>query len=257
LSKGEEVEKNKNKNKYGTKCEVYSFGILLWEIAECRIPYEGFKDMEEITKEVTKGHRESFTESTDIPEKYRSLVNKAVGQNPDHRPTFAKMLIDLQDIFKNVPARLSLIKSVINIKCIKWNKLTDISKVSSGHFGSVSRALWLNTNDYVILKKLNNSNDIQEDALQHEIKMLNRAHACENIIRFIGITQEPQSNNYCIVMEYADSGDLRAYLAKNFSLLDWDQKHQLAFDITNGIHYLHEENIIHRDLVSLFFTLYF
>ena len=55
-------------------------------------------------------------------------------------------------------------------------------------------------------------------------------------------------------MEYADSGDLRAYLAKTFSSLDWNQKRQLAFDITKGVHYLHKENIIHRDLVG-FFTL--
>ena len=65
---------------------------------------------------------------------------------------------------------------------------------------------------------------------------------------------DPQNYNYCIVMEYADGGDLRAYLKNN--PLSWDeenqkyQKYQLAFDITNGIHYLHKENILHRDLVS-------
>ena len=102
------------------------------------------------------------------------------------------MLIDLQDIFKEyTPTRkLSLfIKSAVNLKYIKWNKLTDISKLGSGHFGSVSKARWSNTSDYIVFKKLNNSNDIQEDAFQHEIKMLNRAHACENIVRFIGITR--------------------------------------------------------------------
>jgi len=50
-------------------------------------------------------------------------------------------------------------------------------------------------------------------------------------------------------MEYADSGDLRDYLGKNSSL-DWDQKYQLAFDITNGVRYLHKEDILHRDLVG-------
>ena len=58
-------------------------------------------------------------------------------------------------------------------------------------------------------------------------------------------------------MEYADGGDLQNYLKKNFSSFNWNKKHQLAFDITNGLYYLHNENIIHRDLVrySLFTVL--
>ena len=56
-------------------------------------------------------------------------------------------------------------------------------------------------------------------------------------------------------MEYADGGDLRFYLEKTFSTLCWNKKYQLAFDITNGIHYLHNENIIHRDLVGIFFSI--
>ena len=192
MNKEEEAGKSESKTEYDTKCEVYSFGILLWEIAECKPPYSQFEDIEEITREVISGYRESFTEETDVPDKYQNLVRQAVDYDPNHRPTFAKLLIDLQDIFKEyTPARRlsSFIKSAININYIKWNKLADISKLGSGHFGSVSKARWLNTNDYVVIKKLNGSSDIQEDALQHEIKMLNKAHACENIIRFIGITQ--------------------------------------------------------------------
>ncbi len=93
-------EKNESK-KYDTKCEVYSFGILLWEIAECRIPYGQIDDFMEITKKVIGGYRESFTPSIDIPEAYKDLVNKAVDQNPGLRPMFSKMLTDLQEIFKN------------------------------------------------------------------------------------------------------------------------------------------------------------
>ena len=74
LTKGEEVGKS-DKTKYDTKCEVYSFGILLWEIAECRTPYEGFEDFMDITRKVVNGYREDFTSDSIIPEKYHDLLD--------------------------------------------------------------------------------------------------------------------------------------------------------------------------------------
>ena len=38
--------------KYDYKCEVYSFGILLWEIAEERIPYQGKDEVLDIADPV-------------------------------------------------------------------------------------------------------------------------------------------------------------------------------------------------------------
>ncbi len=103
----EREKKNANK-RYDVKCEVYSFGIILWEIAECRTPYE-FNDLDfqEITKKIVGGYREPFTPGTNIPETYQNLVNRAVNPNPDLRPTFAKMLTDLSDLFKNLPLSCS------------------------------------------------------------------------------------------------------------------------------------------------------
>jgi serine/threonine protein kinase len=51
-------------------------------------------------------------------------------------------------------------------------------------------------------------------------------------------------------MQYADGGDLRKYLQQNFATLTWDNKFKLAYQIAKGIKYLHEENILHRDLHS-------
>jgi serine/threonine protein kinase len=53
-------------------------------------------------------------------------------------------------------------------------------------------------------------------------------------------------------MEYANEGDLRDFLRKNFHNMEWHQKLTLAFEITNGLRYLHREQIIHRDLVNTY-----
>ncbi|RIB26678.1 kinase-like domain-containing protein [Gigaspora rosea] len=50
-------------------------------------------------------------------------------------------------------------------------------------------------------------------------------------------------------MEFADEGDLRGYLIKNKSNIQWEEKLNLAIQIAEGIAYIHNElNIAHRDL---------
>ncbi|CAB5134431.1 unnamed protein product [Rhizophagus irregularis] len=51
-------------------------------------------------------------------------------------------------------------------------------------------------------------------------------------------------------MQYADGSDLQSYLKDNFKNLTWDDKKKLAFQIADGLNYLHNENILHRDLHS-------
>ena len=50
-------------------------------------------------------------------------------------------------------------------------------------------------------------------------------------------------------MEYADSGTLRNYLKENFSELTWDDKVKLALQLAYAVMCLHDEKIVHRDLV--------
>jgi serine/threonine protein kinase len=52
-------------------------------------------------------------------------------------------------------------------------------------------------------------------------------------------------------MQYANGGDLQNYLKNNFMNLTWNDKKKLAFQIADGLNYLHNENILHRDLVSI------
>ncbi|GBC42884.2 kinase-like domain-containing protein [Rhizophagus irregularis DAOM 181602=DAOM 197198] len=87
----------------------------------------------------------------------------------------------------------------------------------------------------------------------NELKLQREIDFHENIIRFYGITTENQSNNskkYLLVMEYANNGTLRSYLNRCFKDLNWNNKLNLAFQLTNAISFLHDEGIVHRDLHS-------
>ena len=52
-------------------------------------------------------------------------------------------------------------------------------------------------------------------------------------------------------MEYADGGTLQNYLKEHFNNLTWDDKINLALQLTYAISCLHNEKIVHRDLVTI------
>ena len=55
---------------------------------------------------------------------------------------------------------------------------------------------------------------------------------------------------YLLVIEYADGGTLRNYLENKFSLLNWEDRYRLAFQLSGAIECLHENDIVHNDLHS-------
>ena len=65
---------------------------------------------------------------------------------------------------------------------------------------------------------------------------------------------DPNTNEYLLLMQYANGSNLQNYLKNNFNNLTWYDKKTLAIQIANGLNYLHNEEVLHRDLVS--FLLY-
>ncbi|RHZ89466.1 hypothetical protein Glove_13g30 [Diversispora epigaea] len=90
-------------------------------------------------------------------------------------------------------------------------------------------------------------------SLNNFIKEVKRHRKLENndsILKFYGITKQENTNNYMIVLEYANNGSLRQYLKTNFQKLDWNVKLNLAKQIANALMNLHDNNIIHGKLTS-------
>ena len=71
------------------------------------------------------------------------------------------------------------------------------------------------------------------------------------VIHVINLLSLQSENKYSLVLEYADNGTLKTYLSKNINELDWNDKYQLAFQLASAVSYLHECDIIHRDLVII------
>ncbi|RIA89377.1 kinase-like domain-containing protein, partial [Glomus cerebriforme] len=68
-----------------------------------------------------------------------------------------------------------------------------------------------------------------------------------SIINLYGITRDSDTKNYMIVLQYAENGSLRNYLDTN-GKLSWKAKILNLWYITHGLHKIHLNELIHRDL---------
>ncbi|POG69536.1 kinase-like domain-containing protein [Rhizophagus irregularis DAOM 181602=DAOM 197198] len=144
------------------------------------------------------------------------------------------------------------------LEWIPYNKLYDIEYIAKGGFGKVYRAKWIDgyieswdninknwkrydSNEFVALKSLNNSENVTSEFI-NEITMHFKTIKFYfiSVFRVYGITQDPETKNYMMVLQYAKNGSLRAYLDKNYHELSWYTKLEYLWYITLGLYSIHE-----------------
>ncbi|CAI2166719.1 19772_t:CDS:10 [Funneliformis geosporum] len=221
----EKIE-NFNFNQYDVKCEAFSFGMLLWELAFEKIPYQ-YWSTHKIKNHVLKKYRESLEIRSNNDERfienYFKVIKNTWHHNSQERSCFYTIFNELNELIANYQQNgifQSLIPKDINrlqtesvdelekkakewiedtikrkvIKSIAWSEFNSHKRIGAGNFGSVFQAYWSNIRDHVVYKKLFITSDIKYkmwEAFKHEIQIQSRAHCCENIIRVLGICKTP------------------------------------------------------------------
>ncbi|RGB24164.1 kinase-like domain-containing protein, partial [Rhizophagus diaphanus] len=92
----------KLKARYTIQCEIFSFGMLLWELAFQKIPYEGMS-MLDIQKHVLKGKRESLNFGLSphpIQREFGEIIKLAWQQDPSLRPGIQLLFNMLQESYE-------------------------------------------------------------------------------------------------------------------------------------------------------------
>ncbi|XP_078724735.1 mixed lineage kinase domain-like protein isoform X2 [Lampetra fluviatilis] len=80
-------------------CDIYSYGVVMWEIAARKIPFEG-KDMKAIRNMVMKGESEPLPE--DCPEALKTLIDQARECDFPLRPGAAELVRKLLHLHEDL-----------------------------------------------------------------------------------------------------------------------------------------------------------
>ncbi|RHZ78413.1 hypothetical protein Glove_165g3 [Diversispora epigaea] len=90
-------------DKFSTKTsDIFSIGILLWEISSGKVPYESkFQDELDLKIYVSQGTREDPIIGT--PQDYIKIYQECWNQDPNQRPNIGKVMQDLEYV---LPARI-------------------------------------------------------------------------------------------------------------------------------------------------------
>lgn len=114
--------------KFNFACDVYSFGVCLWEQIHLEQPYTEIKDEAEVSRLIIDGCRlPSFEETmTIVMPDYKQLMNDCWAKNPEDRPTFEKIGQILRDCLPKV-------KQFQKISIKRLSSITNTTDIQEEH----------------------------------------------------------------------------------------------------------------------------
>ncbi|CAB4379449.1 unnamed protein product [Rhizophagus irregularis] len=147
---------NGNPYSLNEKSDIYSVGVLLWEISSGQLP---FKDVDYdicLVLRIFKDQREKSVEDT--PDEYVKLYTECWDGEPDNRPS-------INDVVQRLRANLS--RSRMEIDNLKPNDNMDLNCIKNSAHGGLSRIIQ-------DLEKINTSENIptSKKKLVDEIKFI-------------------------------------------------------------------------------------
>ncbi|RIB21136.1 kinase-like domain-containing protein [Gigaspora rosea] len=267
---------------YKKESDIYSFGVIMSEISTGRLPFDDEPHDKELRLKIINGLRPKFSPET--PDCYIQLSTRCMDADPTKRPTADEIYKDIDTWWSNfdnepivaalgplvterardrmlpldIMPLLNKMNFLINkkgpnreinyfikksqLQWIPFDELKIIGEIGKGGFGTVYSATYKNR--IVALKEFFGTQDrstIFLDEVEANVKIN---------VEIYGITCNMHTNEYMMVCRYADKGDLKHYLNKNFVALRWKPKLKILLSIISDLINIHTKGYIHRDLHS-------
>ncbi|ONH92366.1 hypothetical protein PRUPE_8G170600 [Prunus persica] len=164
---------------------------------------------------------------------------------PTHRSSSSSSEHDQIRVKSEPPTHLTIPNDGTDVWEIDPRQLTFGNKVASGSCGDLYKGTYCTQEVAIkVLKPECVNSDMHKDFAQEVYIMRKVRH--KNVVQFIGACTKPPS--LCIVTEFMSGGSVYDYLHKQKGVFKLPALLKVAIDVSKGMTYLHQNNIIHRDL---------
>ncbi|CAI8601746.1 unnamed protein product [Vicia faba] len=121
------------------------------------------------------------------------------------------------------------------------------TQIASASYGELFKGTYCSQEVAIkVLKTEHVSTEMQKEFAQEVYIMRKVRH--KNVVQFMGACTKPPG--LCIVTEFMSGGSVYDYLHKHKGCFKFPTLLKVAIDVSKGMSYLHQHNIIHRDLKS-------
>jgi serine/threonine protein kinase len=120
--------------------------------------------------------------------------------------------------------------------------------LGKGGCGQVLLGTYRQVEGHVAIKQLfiNNAPEDMVKEFENEASVMGKLRS-DYLVQFYGCCLSPK---YCLIMEYMPEGSL-FNLLRSKKPIDWNIRYQISMQMSLGLEFLHENNILHRDIKSL------
>ncbi|XP_062101055.1 serine/threonine-protein kinase STY46-like isoform X2 [Humulus lupulus] len=127
----------------------------------------------------------------------------------------------------------------VDLRLLKFEK-----KIASGSCSDLYKGTFYNQEVAIKVFRTEHLNETIQREFAQEVDIMRKVQH-KNVVQFIGASTRPPS--LCIVTEFMSGGSLYDFLQQS-GVLPLQFLLRVAIDVSNGMNYLHQNNIIHRDL---------
>ncbi|MBI1878457.1 MAG: serine/threonine protein kinase [Chloroflexi bacterium] len=240
------------------RTDVYSLGIMVYEILTGRLPYQAETPMRAMLRRMTESPPSPRVLRPDLSAEIEAVILKAMAQAPSER------FPDVQSFWQALKAALQThLPSLGALRrktrrmplqaddLVANNRYKIIKPLGEGAYGVVYLAHDERLERQVALKLLHDKiarTPAEVNRFKREPIITARIGNHPHIVNVYDFEVEDESEGISyIIMEYVDGGSLREYLQEQKILQTLDIAH-FGPDICQALEGIHEHQIVHLDL---------